>query len=254
MRWLRLYDEIIDDPKVLQLSHEFRWNFVQILCIANRNSERGSLPDLRQCAIHMRMTLKKATRVIDELMRLGFIDKSKDGKGLEIHNWHKRQFKSDDITARTAESKERSRERSQVEERERSQIQRQTTETDSVCVSRTREGDDLRDWEEALEELQGDPTLKLIGDYLRDSASVPSVAGLDGWRFLHAAHVLRGRPEKATWNFFEAVARRASRREFDAWHSPPVKEHANGTGGPSNGRHETPEQAKRRRIQEWANS
>jgi hypothetical protein len=113
VRWFRLYDDIIDDPKVLLLSPEWRWNYVALLACANRHKVRGELPNAQELSVHLRVSVNKAQHIIDRFKGLGFVDQSDDGIRLMIHGWHRRQFKSDDITDRTARSKQRQRERSQ---------------------------------------------------------------------------------------------------------------------------------------------
>ncbi len=68
---------------------------------------------MTEISIHMRIQKAKAERVVAEFVRLGFIDEDPTTKQLMIHGWKKRQFKSDDVTARTEAFRERSRERSE---------------------------------------------------------------------------------------------------------------------------------------------
>jgi hypothetical protein len=112
VEWFRVYDTIIDDPKILQLSPEFRWFFVGILAISSRQKERGTLPKPEEIGLHLRIQRRRVESLIATFVDLGFIDVGRDGKSLSVHGWSNRQFKSDDITARTKASKERSRERS----------------------------------------------------------------------------------------------------------------------------------------------
>ncbi len=150
MKWFRLYNEIVDDPKILQLRPESRWHFIACLCIANRLRERsqfasqstlrrvcidfasaskatnieadnkGSLPDIKTIAAYMRLAPSHAKRIIARLIDAGLIDEDHDTKELTIHGWSKRQFHADDVTSRTHAYKERSKERS----RERSEEHR----------------------------------------------------------------------------------------------------------------------------------
>lgn len=110
--------------------------------------------------------------------------------------------------------------------RPKTQTENETEIEKSVCVSPApacaREGQDAADWQEAMAELQFSGDGKLIAAQLQDQADIPSIRDIAAWRFIHAAHVVACKPDKATWNFFVAVARRASRREFDAWHAPPA--------------------------------
>ena len=129
MHWFRVYHDIIDDPKVLQLSAEMRWYYVGILAVASRQSSRnppgilqessrnppgilqesfrnppGILPKLADIATHLRLGKAKALRVIRTLIQAGLIDQqfngSKEDTKLYVHGWSERQFKSDDINAR----------------------------------------------------------------------------------------------------------------------------------------------------------
>jgi hypothetical protein len=129
VEWLRLYDGIIDDPKILALSRADRWSFVALLCVASRQNERGTLPNLREIALHLRIRTPEAEKLISRFVDMGFIDASDDKQTLCIHGWDRRQFKSDDVTARTKASKERSRERSHPSTGERAS--RARSETDS---------------------------------------------------------------------------------------------------------------------------
>jgi hypothetical protein len=101
MKWFRVYDELIDDPKLLGESPEICWRFIQILAITNRQKVRGSLPSLRDLAILMRLRETNAKFAIDRLISAGLIDQDPDTKALTVHGWNHRQFKTDDIAARS---------------------------------------------------------------------------------------------------------------------------------------------------------
>lgn len=95
-RWLRFYDDAINDPKVLKLPEATRWHWVAMLCIASKNE--GALPPLDEVSIHLRVTAAKATEIIAALVKAGLLDKTETG--FEPHNWSGRQFKSDVSTER----------------------------------------------------------------------------------------------------------------------------------------------------------
>ena len=113
MDWFRVYHDIIDDPKILALPRAFRWHVIELLAVSSKQSHRGMLPPIKEIGIHLRMSTRKAGEVVSALREAGFIDVNGDGVTLHIHGWEKRQFKSDDVTARTAAHKERSKERSE---------------------------------------------------------------------------------------------------------------------------------------------
>ena len=97
MRWLRLYDDTINDPKVLKLPEAMRWHWIAMLCVASKNG--GALPVLDDIAIQLRVTAAKATEIIAILVKAGLLDKNETG--FAPHNWNGRQYKTD-VTDPTA--------------------------------------------------------------------------------------------------------------------------------------------------------
>lgn len=96
MRWLRLYDDTINDPKILKLPEAMRWHWIAMLCVASKNE--GALPSLDDVAIQLRVTTGKATEIIAVLVKAGLLDKTETG--FAPHNWNGRQYKSDVSTER----------------------------------------------------------------------------------------------------------------------------------------------------------
>ncbi|BEV44787.1 hypothetical protein [Afipia carboxidovorans] len=95
-RWLRLYDDTINDPKVLKLPEALRWHWIALLCVASKNG--GALPLLDDIAIQLRVTAAKATEILAKLTKAGLLDKTETG--FAPHNWQGRQYKSDVSTDR----------------------------------------------------------------------------------------------------------------------------------------------------------
>jgi hypothetical protein len=106
-RWFRLYDEMLDDPKLQRLPAETFKAVVNLWCIASRNG--GKLPPCSDIAFSLRVTESNAVTLLDELVTLGFLDHDDDG--LRPHNWDKRQYKSDTVDGTNAERQKRFRER-----------------------------------------------------------------------------------------------------------------------------------------------
>lgn len=96
-RWFRIYDEMLDDPKVQMLSPELFRAWMNALCLASQNG--GTLPPMAQVAFRLRMSTADAQSRIDDLILAGLIDIRAD-KRLEPHNWSKRQWRSDDSADR----------------------------------------------------------------------------------------------------------------------------------------------------------
>jgi len=95
-RWFRLYDDLINDPKILKLPEAMRWQWVAVLCIASKSD--GELPHLEDMAIQLRVTTAKATEIVTYLVKAGLLDKTETG--FSPHNWQGRQYKSDVSTER----------------------------------------------------------------------------------------------------------------------------------------------------------
>lgn len=95
-RWFRLYDDAINDPKVLRLPEASRWQWVAMLCVASKHD--GTLPQLSDIALLLRMPTRKAAATLARLREAGLVDET--DKGLVPHNWEGRQYKSDTSTER----------------------------------------------------------------------------------------------------------------------------------------------------------
>ena len=104
-RWFRMYDDVINDPKVMKLPEATRWHWVAVLCAASKHG--GKVPAAAELAFLLRMTDQRAASLVAELLRAGLLDKV-DG-GFVPHNWEGRQYKSDGSTERVKRFRERQR-------------------------------------------------------------------------------------------------------------------------------------------------
>jgi hypothetical protein len=87
-RWFRFYDSVLDDPKVQRLpDHIFR-GWVNVLCLASKNS--GSLPSISDIGFALRIPDDQADSLIQSLLDAGLLED--DGECLAVHNWSERQF------------------------------------------------------------------------------------------------------------------------------------------------------------------
>ncbi len=105
-RWFRMYDEMLDDPKVQMLPPELFKTWVNMLALASRSG--GALPSIEKMAFALRVSNHDMQTRVDELILLGLIDITADGRR-EPHNWRKRQWKSDDSADRVRRHRERKR-------------------------------------------------------------------------------------------------------------------------------------------------
>lgn len=104
-RWFRVYDDLIDDPKVQRLSPELFKALINLWCLASRHG--GVLPPLDDIAFSLRIKQEKADKVLSDLRSAGLIDFDETGR--HPHNWEGRQFKSDGSTERVKRFRRRER-------------------------------------------------------------------------------------------------------------------------------------------------
>lgn len=103
--WLRLYVDVVNDPKVQKLAGNLFKTWVNLLCVAAKNE--GNLPDTEECAYCLRTTTGRTDKAIQELIEAGLIDRTETG--LRPHNWDGRQYRSDVSTPRVQRFREKHR-------------------------------------------------------------------------------------------------------------------------------------------------
>lgn len=113
MRWFRFYTEVLHDPKIQRLSPFLFKCWVNILCIANRDRDRGTLPSVTDVAFALRVKPAEANKILEQLETKGLLDRDADGV-LAPHNWSERQRESDASATR----QQRYREKKKLKNRE----------------------------------------------------------------------------------------------------------------------------------------
>jgi hypothetical protein len=117
VKWFRFYHEVLDDPKVQDLEPAVFKHWVNLLCLANAQEPRGTLPDNpRFIAFRLRIRDATAAKLIAELVERGLLERDEKGGNCRLipHNWEKRQAKSDDSAPRVAQSRANSPEKNRV--------------------------------------------------------------------------------------------------------------------------------------------
>jgi hypothetical protein len=104
-RWFRVYDDLVDDPKVQRLDPSLFKALINLWCLTSAND--GVLPPIDEIAFKLRIKAEKARRVLTDLRAVGLVDD--DEKGARPHNWDRRQFISDGSTPRVKRFRERHR-------------------------------------------------------------------------------------------------------------------------------------------------
>lgn len=104
MKWFRYYSEALDDPKVQLLPAATFKGWVNVLSIVNetepsRGPKSGYLPRrVEDIAYKLHMDADATTFLLQELVTEGLLEE-RSGR-FRVHNWPRRQFVSDDVTAR----------------------------------------------------------------------------------------------------------------------------------------------------------
>ncbi len=146
-RWFRVYDDVVDDPKLQRLSDGLFRATINLWCITSQNG--GLLPSVEDIAFKLRTTPAKARKLLGELRLAGLI--VDDETGTHPHNWNGRQYKSDVSSERVKRFRER--------ERNVSETPPETeTETEADTEQKVRTAKAVRSYDEKFEEAwQGYP-------------------------------------------------------------------------------------------------
>jgi hypothetical protein len=121
MQWFRFYSEALDDPKVQRLPGDLFKAWVNLLCLANEQDERGTLPGVDDIAFRLRLDHQRARDALSGLRRAGLLEHNADTDEYRIHAWDKRQFASDTSTDRVRKFREKRRETADETERNASE-------------------------------------------------------------------------------------------------------------------------------------
>lgn len=108
MEWFRFYNAALHDPKVQRLAPELFRTWINLLCLASATNNSGRLPGIDDIAFALRTTEDKARDEVQALIKAGLLDEDEDGS-IAPHNWSGRQRKSDDVTARVQDHRDRKR-------------------------------------------------------------------------------------------------------------------------------------------------
>jgi hypothetical protein len=132
-RWFRVYDDLVDDPKVQRLSPDIFKALVNLWCLASQNN--GALPAHDDIAFKLRVKPERVTQILSILGECGLIDS--DETAIRPHNWDKRQFKSDVSNERVKRFRERHcnvTDTVTVTPPDTEQIQKQNTDTEKKDI------------------------------------------------------------------------------------------------------------------------
>ena len=112
--WLRLYTEVLNDPKVQKLDGNSFKFWINLLCCAKEYSNDGILPDIEGIAFHLRIKEDAAQKYLEKMIESGLVEI--EANTYIIHGWSTRQYESDnDPTALDRKRRERDRKRGVTE-------------------------------------------------------------------------------------------------------------------------------------------
>ena len=98
-RWFRFYDDALTDRKVQGLPPHLFKHWVNCLCVASKNDgDLGTIDDLAKNLCTSGMWLARGRAVVTRLLERGLLERC--GDHITPHNWHHRQYKSDQSTQR----------------------------------------------------------------------------------------------------------------------------------------------------------
>lgn len=129
--WLKLYIEILDDPKMATLPDRVWRRAIELFLVAKRLNKDGHLPDTRQIAWMLRMAPDELEHDLRQIAGTGIITQ-------EVGGWFIPKFVARQAAVGDAERKRQERERKQsqqyygtVTEQSRIVTQRQKTEAEA---------------------------------------------------------------------------------------------------------------------------
>jgi hypothetical protein len=141
MEWFRFYDEVLNDPKVQRLQGELFKTWVNLLCLASQDTERGYLPaSMEDTAWALRMPIETLRERFTQLQEQCFIDFDSDLGRYKMHGWDNRQKRSDDVTARVQKHRARQKEGETLPERSGNALEQNREEKNRVDRADPRAG------------------------------------------------------------------------------------------------------------------
>jgi hypothetical protein len=101
MKWFRFWTDTLDDVKILRLSdYEYRmWTYLLAFACESNSMSGECHSDVKSMSLRCRTQVNHFSKAIETFQKLGLITINQDGF-IEITNWSKRQFKSDNVTER----------------------------------------------------------------------------------------------------------------------------------------------------------
>ena len=127
MQWFRMYAEMPDDPKIGTLSDAAFRTWVELLCVACKIG-KGGKTDLTEETLNWALR-RNVTETLQELLQKHLVTVS-ETKTIEIINWNKRQYLSDNSTERVRKYRENKKNKDETFQKRYSNALDTDTDTD----------------------------------------------------------------------------------------------------------------------------
>lgn len=158
--WIKLYTEILNDPKVGRLSYQLRWRFTEALLLAGAQEDNGYLPDTTDAAFMAHCSERDMIADWRALADAGLLAETPDG--WLVVNFAKRQAPSE-----VAERVRLHRERKQLLQERYGNISVTTPDTDTesdteqnrININSIGDGDKFQEVKEMVEKHTGMPAM-----------------------------------------------------------------------------------------------
>lgn len=104
--WFRLYEEVLNDPKVQTLPSELFKFWINLLCVTSQCNGKIPKKDVScNISFYLRLPKESVTKMLHQLIELELFEENEDF--LFPHNWSGRQYKSDSSTDRVRKHREK---------------------------------------------------------------------------------------------------------------------------------------------------
>lgn len=84
-KWIKLHIDILTDPKMGRMSDKLFRRTIELFLIAGREDADGVLPSVQDIAWHLRTSEKETQTILDDLTKVGIIERDPEGSYLISH-------------------------------------------------------------------------------------------------------------------------------------------------------------------------
>jgi hypothetical protein len=207
--WIKLYHEVLDDPKMATLPDRLWRRVVELFLMAGRMGKTGHLPDAAQIAWMLRMDRDGLDMDLRQLLATGIIEKVNDG--YQVVNFAKRQ-EALDPAERMRNMRERQK-RDQYYNANVTDLLQNVTQINRLTESEV----ETEKTASTFSTFQDDPGLERIFTEVTSWMSIPSSYRADA---IHALEIIRAKqdqPAEYLRPFFQEFKKRYNRSTGCFW-------------------------------------